>query len=93
MERMVYAKKLQIFLKWIEKKGKTEELACFAEFVCEMQKERCTELVADCIDDHLTEPFKNGIYIDADEMLSADEPLWIEIVAKINGEEPNYESY
>jgi hypothetical protein len=41
----------------------------FADKICEKQNQCCADFIAERLDDHETEPFEGGIYVDASDVL------------------------
>jgi hypothetical protein len=46
-----------------------EALQNFADKICEKQNQYCADFIAERLDDHETEPFEGGIYVDASDVL------------------------
>jgi hypothetical protein len=46
-----------------------EALQNFADKICEKQNQCCADFIAERLDDHETEPFEGGIYVDASDVL------------------------
>jgi hypothetical protein len=52
----------------------SEALQNFADRICEKQRENCEGVVTDRINDHETEPFRDGWYITSGDMLESEQP-------------------
>jgi hypothetical protein len=46
----------------------------FADRICKEQIQLCVDIVTERLDDHETEPFESGIYVDGSDLYNAEQP-------------------
>ncbi|MDR2928307.1 MAG: hypothetical protein LBV41_08950 [Cytophagaceae bacterium] len=51
-----------------------EDLQNFADMICEKQREICAGIITELIDDHKTEPFKDGLYVTSGDIFESEQP-------------------